>query len=307
MTKTHRHSPAYRNTCTMDSVKTYQKANARNEDAHFGMSRTEDIYARRGGEPDDPHRHNFYTVLVLRKAEGEHRIDFNSYPLGEKQVFFVAPGQVHQIIENRPSEGYVMTFSVDFLIENSIPLSFISDLNLFQGFAQSPPLFPSDNHFQIIHEFCEKMYALFTGNQSMRFVSIGAYLKLLLIQCSTICDLESSVLQREEAANTLIRNFKRQVDEFFREQHTTSFYAERLNITPDHLNRSFKSKTGRTAKEYIQSRIITEAKRLLYFTDLSNKEIGFQLGFTEPANFSAFFKKQTQLSPSRFRKEQVLA
>ena len=287
----------------MDAVKTYQNANARNEDAHFGMSRTEDIYNRRGGEADDPHRHNFYTVLVLREASGIHKIDFNSYELGSRQVFFVAPGQVHQIIENSPSVGFVMTFSVDFLIENSIPLSFISDLNLFQGFAQSPPLILSASHFELIQEFCQKMYGLYTGNQSMKYMSIGAYLKLLLIQCSMNCDLDPSDEQREEAAHTLIRNFKSEVNKFFRQEHGTSFYAERLNITPDHLNRSFKSKTGRTAKEYIQSRIVTEAKRLLFFTDMTNKEIGFQLGFSEPANFSAFFKKQTDRSPSAFRKE----
>lgn len=291
----------------MDSVKTYQNANARNRDAHFGMSRTEDIYARRGGAPDDPHRHRFYTVLVLRNASGIHKIDFNSYELGEQQVFFVAPGQVHQIIENSPSKGYVMTFSVDFLIENSIPLSFISDLNLFQGYDQSPPLNLSETHFNLIHEFCEKMYALYQSDEPMKLMSIGAHMKLLLIQCSTFCDLDSSNLEREVAANSLIRSFKQEVDQYHAKEHGTSFYADRLHITPDHLNRTFKSKTGRTAKDYIQSRIITEAKRLLYFTDLSNKEIGFQLGFSEPANFSAFFKKHTNLSPSTFRKEQLNA
>jgi AraC-like DNA-binding protein len=59
--------------------------------------------------------------------------------------------------------------------------------------------------------------------------------------------------------------------------------------------------TGKTAKEHIQARIALEAKRLLHFSDLSVKEIGFQLGFPEPANFSAFFKKCTGSSPSNFK------
>ncbi|MEN8958192.1 MAG: helix-turn-helix domain-containing protein [Flavobacteriales bacterium] len=63
---------------------------------------------------------------------------------------------------------------------------------------------------------------------------------------------------------------------------------------------------GKTAKDYIQARIITEAKRLLYFTNLSNKEIGYELGFNEPANFSAFFKKNTEVSPSKFKKTELI-
>ena len=74
-------------------------------------------------------------------------------------------------------------------------------------------------------------------------------------------------------------------------------YAETRN------NRIIKNSIGKTAKEYIQSRLTTEAKRLLYFSNLSNKEIGFELGFNEPAHFSAFFKKCTQLSPSNFKKK----
>jgi AraC-like DNA-binding protein len=64
-----------------------------------------------------------------------------------------------------------------------------------------------------------------------------------------------------------------------------------------------KSLSGKTAKDFIQSRIIIEAKRMLYFTELSLKEIGYQLGFSEPANFSAFFKKSTGKSPSLFRNQ----
>ena len=84
--------------------------------------------------------------------------------------------------------------------------------------------------------------------------------------------------------------------------HATSQYANELNITPDHLNRSIKSLIGKTAKEYIQARITIAAKRMLYFSDLSTKEIAYDLGFSEPANFSNFFKKCTGISPSEFKK-----
>ena len=291
----------------MDAVKTYQNINVEDEGLSFGISKMEDIYEKRHGEVDEPHRHHYYTVLVVNRAKGLHNIDFNSYDLGQNQIYFVSPGQVHQMIEKEKSYGIVMTFSTDFLIQNSIPLAFISDLNLFQNYGQSPPLLPEKKVFDKVIHFTNEILNLFKGHQNNKFLSIGAYLKLLLIECSNICTVQPNNPSLESSKSNIIRQFKSAVDDHYKKEHSTSFYANYLNITPDHLNRSVKDRLGKTAKEYIQSRISTEAKRLLYFTDLSNKEIGYELGFNEPANFSAFFKKCTQLSPSNFRKKELKA
>ena len=69
----------------------------------------------------------------------------------------------------------------------------------------------------------------------------------------------------DSSEDNLIRKFKALVDTNFRKERSTSYYANELHITPDHLNRTIKNKIGKTAKEYIQSRIIIEAKRLLLF------------------------------------------
>lgn len=62
-----------------------------------------EIYAKHGGKTDEPHRHAFYTMLVIEKAKGEHNIDFKTYPLKGHEVFFISPGQVHQVIEKEAS------------------------------------------------------------------------------------------------------------------------------------------------------------------------------------------------------------
>ena len=265
----------------------------------------EEIYTKRNGRVDEPHRHNYYTVLIVNKAKGQHKIDFNSYELSNKQIYFVAPGQVHQVIEEEQSFGFAMTFSNQFLIENSIRLSFIESLNLFQNYGQNPPLIPTENQFEAIEGFLNQIFNLFNSEANMKFLSIGAFLKLLLIECNNICSINPIESEIDSSGDNLIRLFKKEVESNYKKEHSTTFYANKLFITPDHLNRTFKAKIGKTAKDYIQARIITEAKRLLYFTDLSNKEIGFKLGFNEPANFSAFFKKHTQVSPSNFKKTEI--
>ncbi len=289
----------------MTTVKTYQKVNTQQESSSFEISRMEDIYDKYHGKVDDPHRHNYFTVLIIKEASGQHKIDFNSYELGKQQLYFVAPGQVHQVIENEKSFGYVMTFSSQFLVENSIPLSFIESLNLFSNYGQSPPLLPEENQFANITTFTQNIFELFHSNAAMKYLSIGAFLKLLLIECNNIYAINSAEENTYSSNNQIIKSFKNAVNTYYKKEHSTSFYADELHITPDHLNRTIKSTIGKTAKEYIQARIITEAKRLLYFTDQTNKEIGYELGFNAPANFSAFFKKHTQVSPSNFKKHEI--
>ncbi|GLB49086.1 AraC family transcriptional regulator [Neptunitalea lumnitzerae] len=286
----------------MESIKTYNNVNKTNPAMSFGISRTEDIYVKHQGKPDTPHRHDFYTVLLVKTGKGTHTIDFKEFKIEDHQVFFLSPGQVHQVIEEKATYGYSMVFSSQFLIENNIPLSFIDDLNLFYDYGESPPLKLQDNQLEKLTFFAEEMLQLYKSDTPLKDFSIGSYLKLFLIQCTNLCSFKEDNLQKIETGNHTLKEFKNLVEHNYKKWHATSTYAEALNITPDHLNRTIKSLIGKTAKEYIQSRLDIEAKRMLYFSDLTTKEIGYELGFSEPSHFSSFFKKCTGHSPSSYKK-----
>ena len=239
----------------MTIIKKYEKVDAQHEEVSFGISRMEDIYVKRNGAADEPHRHAYYTVLVVKQAKGIHKIDFQSYSLAEKQIFFVAPGQVHQVIESEKSYGYALTFSTQFLIKHNIRLSFIEQLHLFRTYGESPPLEPSESRFEKIHEYASEIFSRYHGETSWKMHSIGAFLKLLLIECNEVCSLQVVESGVDLSGGSVIREFKSLVSEHHRQEHSTTYYADRLHITADHLNRTVKAKLGRTAKEYIQSRI----------------------------------------------------
>ena len=285
----------------MQTIKTYAQVNHHQDEVSYRIGRMEDIYEERQGAMDDPHRHDYYTLLLVRQAQGRHVIDFREYPLAPLQVFFISPGQVHQVIEEEKSFGYVVLFSPRFLAESNIPVQFIEDLSLFNDCGQSPPLVINPGEYEILSGYCEEMLTVYRSDQKFKEQAISAYLKLFMIQCNNLCTLQTDHTQNQEAGNTILRNFKQMVDQHHTRWHQASDYAQALHVTPDHLNRVVKMLVGKTAKEYIQSRIVLSARRLLFFSDLSAKEIGYQLGFSEPANFSAFFKKHTGHSPSRFR------
>lgn len=287
----------------MDAIKTYEQVNRQDSSVSFGISRMEDIYTKHSGQPDEPHRHNFFTIVLVQDADGKHFIDFSEYELTARRVFFLSPGQVHQIIENRASNGFAMVFSGQFLAGNNIPLRFIDDLNLFNNYGEAPPLELYPEQLGKLSSICEDMFRFYHSDMKFKDQALGSLLRLFLIECNNACQTPAHP-QSQEGSQRILRDFRQLVNDRFKEWHASSDYAEALSITPDYLNRVVKSYIGKTAKDYIQSRITTASKRLLYFSDLSIKEISYELGFSEPAHFSSFFKNCTGESPAQFRKSQ---
>jgi AraC-like DNA-binding protein len=99
----------------------------------------------------------------------------------------------------------------------------------------------------------------------------------------------------------LFRKFKRLLEDNFLQVHKVNEYASLLNITEKHLNEICKRFNGKTASAMVFDRLVLEAKRLLQHSDLTIKEISFQLNFNDPSHFSKFFKKHTGVTTKDFR------
>jgi AraC family transcriptional regulator, transcriptional activator of pobA len=270
--------------------------------ASFVIKTMESIDDDLQGAADDPHRHNYYTVIWPFTGSGRHIIDFITYPIVPDHIFFVSPNQVHQVIVEDHPTGVVLQFTCEFLEKFSIREEFISNLRIFSNSDETPPLPLAENLRQRLKLFTDSMLQVFHGNGNMQSETLGAWLKLFLIECNTHCSLfPEPNPQQAEVGRNLVRNFKDQVEKHFARWHQVQKYADALNVTPGYLNEVIKTSIGQSAKEYIQSRLILEARRMSLFTTLSNKEIGYSLGFNDPAHFSRFFKSQAGMSLQEFR------
>jgi len=268
----------------------------------FVIKTMEEVDKQLGGISDDPHRHNYYTVIWPVTATGKHVIDFKEYPILPNHVFFVSPEQVHQIITDPNPTGYVILFTPEFLGKNSIREDFIANLKLFQKSDETPPLPLTERMIDPLKMFAEQMLSAFQSENDMRFETIGAYLKLFLIECNGHCSLfPGSNTQTIEVGKTLVRQFKAVVEKHYKTWHQVKDYAEELNVSPNYLNEVIKSSLNISAKDYIQNRLMLEAKRMTIFTGKSSKEIGFDLGFEDPSHFSKFFKSNTGQSLVEFK------
>jgi len=268
----------------------------------FVIKTIEEVELLTGGITDLPHRHNYYTIIWSLQATGKHIIDFKEYPILPNDIFFVSPEQVHQVITNLGSTGFVILFTPEFLEKNSIRNDFISNLKLFQTSDETPPLQLNAPMTATLKTFADRMLEAFHNREEMYLETIGAYLKLFLIECNGHCSLFSGTnTQSVEVGKMLVKNFKIVVEKNYMKWHQVKEYADALNITPNYLNEVIRSSVNVTAKDFIQNRIILEAKRKLIFTDKNGKEIGFDLVFEDPSHFSKFFKSNTGMAMQEFK------
>ncbi|KSA13694.1 helix-turn-helix domain-containing protein [Maribacter dokdonensis] len=100
----------------------------------------------------------------------------------------------------------------------------------------------------------------------------------------------------------LLRSYNLLVEAHFKEEHSVSFYADKLFKSPKTLSNTF-AKFNTTPLQIIHERIVLEAKRLLIYTDKTAKEIAYEIGFEDASHLSRLFKKLTSLSPSQFKKQ----
>ena len=111
---------------------------------------------------------------------------------------------------------------------------------------------------------------------------------------------------RESITLNHIPTFINLVNRYYRENRDTSFYADKMHITTNYLNKLVKAALGISVRNYIQKRIISEAKVLLRLTNVSVNEICYELGFEDPNYFIRLFKKIEGISPGEYQKKGML-
>ncbi len=101
----------------------------------------------------------------------------------------------------------------------------------------------------------------------------------------------------------LLNEFNFLLTKNIKHSRSVKYYADRLAISTKKLNSMLKEYTGKRAKEYIEERIISDAKKLLLETPDTIKQISYTMGFTEPTNFNKFFKKYNSITPLQYREQ----
>lgn len=234
------------------------------------------------------HRHSFFYILVLEKGAGNHDIDFTPYTVCDNAVFFLRPGQVHQLVLKAESTGYLIQFRDDF--SNPL-LRKASKINHYQLSA---------NRFSKLLTILTYISQEYEEKQEGYWEVIKANMNIFSIELARQYSGDPSgnvSLYMQERLEELLALLETHVFN----HKPVSEYAVMMNLSTYQLNAITRETLGKTCSELINEHIILEAKRYLLATPNQINQIADHLGYEDVSYFIRFFKKHTGHSPEAFR------
>lgn len=247
-----------------------------------------------------PHRHNFYEICIFFEGNGYHEIDFKKFEVQNNSLHFISPGQVHLVSMKGRCQGYIMAFTREFVEMGPHKKDSLVKLPYFSELSR-PFLNLQTEHFKHLTKILKQIKKEYIHLQPESGEVIRHYLNIFLLKSKMFYRKENQDKPGKPERPHIYHNFKALLELNFHSNQKVQDYANLLGISPTRLNREVKKSCGLNASELILDRITLEAKRLLVFSDLTNKEIAYQLGYKEPSYFSRIFKKKTNYAPSDFR------
>lgn len=245
------------------------------------------------------HRDEYYLFFVVDRSDATITIDFNDFEIGDQSIFYISPGQIQS---NFPlfSKWAGWAIGVESKLISNFHRRILLD-NLLQQrsiYVDASQLNTMTTCLQII----EKELTCFEESILNNKV-IASLLDAFLGMFTRIYQK-----QQETSINTTSRpflitsEFRKLLTENFKTMKSPSQYANALHISTSYLNEAVKKTTGSTVSLWILQEISLEAKRLLYHSSMSVKEISSVLGYEDYAYFSRLFTKLNGESPLSFRK-----
>lgn len=254
-----------------------------------------------------PHTHSFYQIIWFMSGHGKHYVDFKEYDVKENVIFFISKGQVHHF-DDQQYKGCIIHFNESFLFENENYINIFLRHNIFHSFEKEPLFtFKSSDTKELLNIVTQMQNEMWTPSQfaHAEYMKVLLHMFLILIQRFGIRNNCSGLLVNNPLHILFVR-FRKLLEENYPHIHTVSEYAGLLNVSGKTLTNCTKEVSRQTPLELINERLILEAKRLLSYSEKNINEIGYELGFEDPSYFVKYFKRETKMLPSDFRKSIVL-
>ncbi|NAW51415.1 helix-turn-helix domain-containing protein [Elizabethkingia argentiflava] len=246
------------------------------------------------------HRLTYFDLTFITEGSEYITINQNKLLVQGGDVICSTPGDVWTWERNTALEGFALVFEEDFFQSFFINKLYLKELNFLKADRLSPLLRPSEELFTEILELFTKIRNELQVKDISEHV-IRALVYLVLAKLNNIEKGQAIDALSEYHNNRHLQGFINLVEEHYLEIHDVQFYADKLFISANYLNKIVRELLGTTSKKYIAHKIVQEAKNLLSFTDMSIAEISNQLKFESPSYFTRFFKRSAGLKPKEFR------
>lgn len=245
-------------------------------------------------EVERPHRDNGHLFILQEKGTTSIEVDFRKHLIEESSVIYIHPDQIHRLIafDNATITSWIIT-SENLHQEN---LKLLEDLRPLHNLV-----LPAETFYAILATASLCIQLSERKHEKL-------YNSILKGSCNTLVSLiisqylaQSKNMGNNSRFEMITTAFRVSLEQNFRKIKSPVAYAEGLNISPPYLNECVKNTTGHSVSYHIQQRVILEAKRLLYHSNQSVKEIAGELGYNDYSYFTRLFVKITEMTPLTFR------
>jgi len=252
---------------------------------------------------DTLQQNSFYTIIWLKKGRALLKVDFSEYNIQENTLISFGPFQPFLFSTHNTFEGIAIQFHSDFYCIHRNPTETNCDTVLFNRIYEAPFFRLNASYEEKLTKQLTQLKTEFTSNDSQNYELLIPHLKILLVNASR--EKEKSTSEKLIFSDTktphILQRLKDKIEAHYKEKHTASEYAALLHMSPNALAKLVKLHYNKTLTHLITERIIIEAKRELYMSHKSIKEIAWELGYTDEFYFSRWFKNNTTTSPQTYR------
>ncbi len=247
-----------------------------------------------------------YIKVLLIPAGYALTVDFTAYETQNPTLLFINTNQYLDIQSANENKAFLIHYNRDFYCIQIHDEEVACDGLLFNNIFENPTVDLQGDELQTISQlFAQISDELHVRDRSSEEM-IRTYLKQIIIRATRQWkkqNLQNEKLDLVSTDQDFFRNFSRLVNIHYKEKHSVADYADLLNLAPKTLSNKFHKLNLENPNEMIKNRIVLEAKRLLLYSELTIKEIAFQLGYEDPAYFNRTFTQKSGKTPAAFRKE----
>lgn len=249
-----------------------------------------------------------YAVFLKNIKCGDMMYGCQPYDYEDGTLVFVSPGQIYGIdskgVAIKPS-GYALVFHPDLIAGTQLAKT-IKDYTFF-SYEVNEALHLSKKERKTIIDCLEKIATEIEQNIDKHSKTlIISNIELFLNYCMRFYDRQ--FITRSNANKDILVRFENLLSDYFKSdkaQHlglpSVTYCAEQLHLSPNYFGDLIKKETGNTALDYIQSKLVNEAKSKMFDATKSINEIANQLGFKYQQHFTRLFKQKTGMTPNEYR------
>lgn len=240
------------------------------------------------------HRHDRHSFFLLERGIVSIEIDFQTYTIEPFSLIYMHPDQVHRMLAF--DNVTVSSWAIDN--ENLNP----DYLNLLEGITPAKPLVLPEETFAILSEavsLCLKFFERKTDKLYHSLVKDSCNALIALVVSLYLA--EAKPADKFSRFDIITKAFKELLERDYTAAKRPAAYARQLNLSTAYLNECVKNSTGYSVSHHIQQRVLLEAKRLLYHSNKSVKEVATELGYDDYPYFSRLFTRVTGMTALAFR------